>query len=215
MTPALFGVTVLALSGAPHCAGMCGAIACVAGPRASDQAPYHLGRLLTYAGLGAVAGSVGKVLMPSGASVTALSAVVLVVTALAIAGLLPEPRFQMPSVVRAMSRLTERKDVIGRLLLGALNGLLPCGLVYAALAAPVALGNPLAGAVIMAGFGVLTAPALVAATFGARRLLSALPGGRYALAGSVLVFGLGSMALRGGLFADEPASDGVPPCHQH
>ncbi len=40
-----------------------------------------------------------------------------------------------------------------------------------------------------------------------------MQGGRFALAGSVLVFGLGSMALRGGLFADEVEPGGPPPCH--
>jgi sulfite exporter TauE/SafE len=50
-------------------------------------------------------------------------------------------------------------------LIGVLNGFLPCGLVYAALAASLAAGGPAQGAMYMAVFGLGTMPALVALSF--------------------------------------------------
>jgi sulfite exporter TauE/SafE len=63
LAAAVLGATLL---GSPHCAGMCGGFACfVAGDatgarRAVAQSAYNLGRLLSYALLGLVAGSAGR-----------------------------------------------------------------------------------------------------------------------------------------------------------
>lgn len=46
------------------------------------------------------------------------------------------------------------------LLLGFLNGLLPCGLVYAALAGAMATGSPITGWAFMLFFGLGTMPSL-------------------------------------------------------
>jgi sulfite exporter TauE/SafE len=51
--------------------------------------------------------------------------------------------------------------------IGLLNGLLPCGLVYLALASAVAAGSAVNGAAFMAFFGLGTLPAMFAiAVFG-------------------------------------------------
>ena len=50
-----------------------------------------------------------------------------------------------------------------RYALGLVLGLLPCGLVYGALAAAAGTGGMLDGALAMAAFGAGTVPALVAA----------------------------------------------------
>jgi sulfite exporter TauE/SafE len=47
--------------------------------------------------------------------------------------------------------------------LGAVNGLLPCGLVYAALAIALTNGGPFDAAVFMASFGIGTTPAVFGA----------------------------------------------------
>jgi uncharacterized protein len=51
------------------------------------------------------------------------------------------------------------------LLLGILNGLLPCGLVYLAFAGSLAVGNALKGSVFMMGFGLGTLPALIGVSY--------------------------------------------------
>jgi sulfite exporter TauE/SafE len=64
--------------------------------------------------------------------------------------------------------------VAGPLLIGGVNGLLPCGLVHAAAAAAAGLATPRDGALLMAAFGlgtvpVLAASAVFAAAFARRR----------------------------------------------
>ena len=54
---------------------------------------------------------------------------------------------------------------------GLANGLLPCGLVYAALSIPVVMADPAAGAAAMVAFGMGTVPALAAVTLGLRQVL--------------------------------------------
>ena len=61
----------------------------------------------------------------------------------------------------ALARYLKRGGYQGALGLGLLNGLLPCGLVYAILAKATVTGSALGGAVTMAIFGLATVPALL------------------------------------------------------
>jgi sulfite exporter TauE/SafE len=203
---------VAALAGSPHCLGMCGALACAAGDRAGQHAAYHLGRIGTYAALGAVAGGVGQAVPGPGWLGTAVAALFLVVFAASLAGLLPEPR-AIPGLARVGARVARRADLPSRLLFGVVNGLLPCGLVYATLSLAVAAADPLVGAAVMGVFGLATVPALLAATFGLRRVVAGSRSARRALAVVVLVTGLGTLGFRGGWFGPEAAASEVPPCH--
>lgn len=207
MTPLVGAVSLAALAGAPHCIGMCGALA-IAGSGERGWLPYHLGRTTTYAVLGAVAGGLGASLPGPGWLPTALSAVLLVGFAAALVGWLPEPRIVFPGLARVGAKLMGDTRPAARLAFGAVNGLLPCGLLYATLALPVASGSALGGAALMAWFGVLTAAPLTAATFGLRRVLQGRKV-RYVVAALVLLGGLYSLAERGAWFADEPPAS----CH--
>src|SRR5204863_2024715 len=74
------------------------------------------------------------------------------------------PRF-VRLIARLTGRLTGRMDRsthLGGLLLGLALGFLPCGFLYAALAAASASGGPAAGALAMVTFGLGTVPSLVA-----------------------------------------------------
>ncbi len=51
------------------------------------------------------------------------------------------------------------------LIIGLLNGFLPCGLVYLGIAGAIATGNALHGALFMAAFGFGTFPAMLGITF--------------------------------------------------
>ncbi len=57
---------------------------------------------------------------------------------------------------------TARGGVGGDLLRGALWGMLPCGMIYSALAPAVLAAHPLDGALVMAVFGASTLPVLLA-----------------------------------------------------
>ena len=61
-----------------------------------------------------------------------------------------------------MSVLLRRRSLVGLAVLGLLNGLLPCGLVYVACAGAAATGGTLAGASYMTAFGIGTVPMMLA-----------------------------------------------------
>jgi uncharacterized protein len=137
--------------------------------------PYHLGRLTTYAGLGAVAGLGGAALgrLPwfgflSGALLL-LAALLFLSQALRrlaprfgwLAGLELAPAWWNSVLGRFTSGL-DRTGARGGYLLGLALGFLPCGFLYAALAASAASASPLLGAMAMLAFGLGTVPALIA-----------------------------------------------------
>ena len=68
--------------------------------------------------------------------------------------------------------LVRARQPLGRFLLGAVMGLLPCGLVYAVLLLVMTLPSPLHSALGMLCFGAGTIPALTALMLGG----GALPG---------------------------------------
>src|SRR5437763_10960797 len=111
--------------------------------------PYHLGRVTTYAGLGALAATLGSTLsrLPwlgrlSGALLL-IAALLFLLQALrrlvpAMHRFLPEAAVAPPGFVRLIARLigrVDRSSRLGGLLLGLALGFLPFGFLYAALAA--------------------------------------------------------------------------------
>jgi len=164
---------IIGIVGSVHCAGMCGPLALALpvpqGSRVQFVAGrllYNAGRVVTYALLGAVAGLLGKRLFMAGAqqTVSIVLGVVLLVAALAPAvlkhlhigstliGHITNP------VQRVIGSLLQRSSLLALFLLGLVNGILPCGLVYMALAAAITTGGVLQGVLFMTGFGVGTAP---------------------------------------------------------
>jgi len=124
---------------------------------AGGLVPYHLGRIGTYAALGAIAGFMGfglaAVLHPLRSILLASAAVALLWVAFGrrLPGA-PTPRWIAPVLARARP---------GGVAFGALLGFLPCGLVYTALLAASATASPVWGAASMAAFGLGTVPILV------------------------------------------------------
>jgi uncharacterized protein len=185
----LFGLLVAGAAGSVvHCGPMCGVF--VLGQMSERMArlpserlcerqrisnglllPYHLGRLTTYAGLGALAaGSAavfGQVTWFGG-----LSAVLLVVAAMlfltqALGRVLPlgvrfdrAPRF-WGRLIGGLTRRIRRGSAFGEYLLGLALGFLPCGFLYAAVAAAAASARPAMGAAAMVAFGLGTTPVLM------------------------------------------------------
>lgn len=206
------GALVAGLVGSPHCVGMCGGFAAATAGRPAESAAWQGGRLAAYATLGAIAGSVGGVRLGSTWIGVGLAAVLLVWFAARLAGLAPEIPVKIPWLTRAGSALAGRKGVPARFAFGVLTALLPCGLLWSALAVAVASGGPGGGALAMAAFWLGTAPALAVAAGALRRLASARPWTRRAVAAAVLAAGLWSISSRAAM--QNVLDDGsVPPCH--
>jgi hypothetical protein len=174
----LLGLFLAGLAGSTmHCVPMCGGfvlgqvadrMACLPAARLCEWQrigqgallPYHAGRLTTYATLGALAGATfGRVpwFAPASPALLLLGAALFVAHALRI---LTGPDRAPAGWTRAIRRLARRAG--GGYPLGVVLGFLPCGLLYAALAAAAGSGDPLLGALGMLCFGLGTMPALAA-----------------------------------------------------
>ncbi len=181
-----------------HCVGMCGPIAISLPvyylPPAKKVAGlllYHSGRILVYSLLGLLFGFVGRQFflggLQQGFSIF-LGSLLLIFF---LGSLLHSQKLRF----RQLDRLTlplqqyigknlplqqyigknlQKKTLSSMLLLGAANGLLPCGMVYFAITGALASGSISDGVMFMAAFGLGTFPAMFAISyFGSRISLSA------------------------------------------
>lgn len=176
MNAMLGAAFVLGVAGSAHCIGMCGPIAlAVPSPRNTHLSRLgsglllNAGRLVSYSFLGAAIGAFGAGLELVGLQrgVTISAGVLLLLTVL-VPGLLerwaPTGRIAMwiARLRSVLARNLERTSPEALFFTGVLNGLLPCGLVYAALIGAAAMTDALEGAAFMAFFALGTWPALVA-----------------------------------------------------
>ena len=180
----LWTAFMLGLVGSLHCVGMCGAIA-LALPHygrgwsafIAGRLAYNFGRILTYSILGIIFGLIGKTLALAGIqqwlSIGAGIAILL--------GLLVSTRYTTPPIVRSVAwlklnlgQLLRQRSPHALLMLGLLNGLLPCGLVYAACAGAVATGDLVTGVEYMALFGLGTLPLMMGVSLSGRALFGSL-----------------------------------------
>jgi len=196
------------LVGSLHCIGMCGGFAVACGGRGRDTLLWHGGRIATYAILGALAGAFGAMMPGPGWVVGLFSTLLIVWFAAGLAGLVPEPHVSIPGIKHLTTKLANRTNMVARFGFGMATGLLPCGLVYAALGIPMAASDPVVGALAMAAFGVGTVPALTAVAMGLRRLVMRNMALRRVLAAGVLMAALWSIGMRSGVFGGGPMQHG-------
>ncbi|MCL7745137.1 sulfite exporter TauE/SafE family protein [Guyparkeria hydrothermalis] len=223
-----FAALAVGFFGGVHCVGMCGGIvgALTFGlPAETRERPlrllpyllaYNLARITSYTMAGAIAGTVGLL----GLSLVPMQQAQLVL--LGIAGLFMVMMglyvggwwFGLTRIERAGSRLWRFIEPVGRRLmpvrspaqafgLGLVWGWLPCGLVYSVLIWALSAGGPLAGALLMLGFGLGTLPNLLAmgafaaqlAAFVRRQWVRRVAGGM------VIAFGVYQLSVAGARLA--------------
>lgn len=167
---------LLGFLGSFHCMGMCGPIA-LALPLSTKErwgivwasSTYNLGRVLTYAFIGLIFGAIGWGIELAGAQ--KVLSVILGFSLLAFA-LIPQrmegailslpvlsPFFSW--IKQRISKLFQKSTWQNQLSIGVLNGFLPCGLVYVAIAGAMGMGNMWSGATFMAAFGLGTLPMMM------------------------------------------------------
>jgi sulfite exporter TauE/SafE len=171
-----------------HCVGMCGPIA-LALPvhflppqqKTAGIFLYNTGRVFIYALLGLVFGFLGRQVylggLQQGLSIT-LGAVLLVFF---FQALLRKSIIRIKwadaltrKLQQFIARYMQQKKLYGMFVLGAANGLLPCGMVYLAVTGALASGSVWGGVAFMAVFGLGTFPAMFALSyFGSMISLSA------------------------------------------
>jgi len=160
---------LIGLAGSLHCVAMCGPlnVALRVGRATSTQMLYHGGRIAMYALAGAVAGALGHGLMAVGLgrALSIVGGLALLAAAVYRLGWLSRGRVA-ERVTAFIGHALRRLPAAGRrwpmLVAGALNALLPCGMLYAAVAVAATAGSWHGGVLVMAAFGAGTVPALVA-----------------------------------------------------
>ncbi len=196
MTGYAVAISLLALAGAPHCLGMCGGFAAAAAEHPGGSSLYTLGRIGTYMVLGAIAGVAGRWIPGPSWVATTVGAIWIGFMAASLGGWVPEPRIRLPGLALLATALRGRSGLFASFGLGVLNGLLPCGLLYGALALPVAARGALEGALLMGLFGIWTTLPLSLAASAFREVLRQRPRLRPWLALLVLVSGLAGLGMR-------------------
>ncbi len=181
----LWTAFLIGFAGSLHCIGMCGPIA-IALPLGqtsrmrlvTGRVLYNVGRILTYSILGLGAGLIGQTVHVSGyqqvVSIVLGSLILLAVILPSkfgayLTGAKLHARMFEP-LKRFWAKLFGRNSMKSLFVVGLLNGFLPCGLVYVALAGAVSTGAPLAGASYMAVFGIGTFPVMLAMSLVGRLL---------------------------------------------
>jgi uncharacterized protein len=223
---------ITGLAGSFHCMGMCGpiALALPLGKSSFIQATisrllYNFGRILTYSALGAAFGYFGKALFIIGFQ----QQLSILIGFLMLCYLFPNRLFAWSPFQKVTHSLTGTfrkvfpiKSPLGFILLGLLNGLLPCGMLYVALAGASATSTPTEGAIFMAFFGLGTAPMIFSIGFLAKFLTlknrqiinKYLPVYTFVLAMFFIVRGLNlGIPYVSPKFEKAPLSQTIPVCH--
>ena len=171
---------ILGLGSGFHCIGMCGPIALSMGLTKQQALNFHLqnttynlGRIVTYAFLGAVLGIVGEGFNVAGIQqyLTVGVGILLIVMALFsfggkdFASKIPFLSKFLLSIKINLGKYLQKPGYSSRFITGILNGFLPCGMVYMALTASLAAGGVWQGAAFMALFGLGTFPFMFAVVF--------------------------------------------------
>ena len=200
----------LGLVSGAHCIGMCGGIMGALTMAIPVEAKakrwlilgaYNLGRIASYALMGLLVGAFAQQFAALGGGIILriLAGVLLIAMGLYLAdwwrGLTKLEllgRYLWVYIQPLGRRLMPVDNIFKALLLGALWGWLPCGLVYAALAMAMTQPAPLVAASAMLAFGVGTLPAVLAAGAVAQQLARILQQRpvRTGLAVVIIVFGL-------------------------
>ncbi|MGG7597281.1 sulfite exporter TauE/SafE family protein [Pseudomonas sp. WC1] len=215
LIPLLGSALVLGLLGGGHCLGMCGGLMgalTLAIPHEQRSRrlrlllAYNLGRILSYAAAGLLLGLAGVALAssPLATGLRVAAALLLIAMGLYLAGwwsgltrIEALGRGLWRHVQPLATRLLPVSSLPRALLLGALWGWLPCGLVYSTLLWAASQGDALHSAALMLAFGLGTWPVLLATGLAAERVGSLLRHRGVRMAGGVLVILFGLWTLPG------------------
>ncbi len=173
----IWSAFLIGLFGSFHCVGMCGPIA-LALPIQKDsrvklitgRVLYNIGRAITYGVIGILFGLIGQSLSLAGfqQSVSIIAGVLILLMVILPSKYsqqlyLLKPAYGFTNFLkRKFGVLLKKNSVASVFMIGLLNGFLPCGLVYIAVAGAIATGSYLDGAVYMFVFGLGTLPVMLA-----------------------------------------------------
>ena len=171
----LISALLIGIAGSLHCVGMCGPLM-LSNVLIHENLKesiirwnfYHLGRILIYAMWGFLFGSIGISIKWFGMQQNISVALGLgILSTLLLIKIFPTVEIKLQKLIpftilskkfySKKNSSTIKSAFVG----GLLNGILPCGLVYVALAGATAMQNPIKGSIFMVMFGIGTLPMLI------------------------------------------------------
>lgn len=176
----LYTALIFGLVSSLHCIGMCGPIAMMLPvdrnnptKKALQILLYHAGRLTSYATLGLLFGLLGKGLYLAGMQqrFSIVLGILMILIAIIPERILAKYNFSKPiysvisKVKSSLGNQFKRKTPDAFFTIGIFNGLLPCGLVYAALFGAIAMQNVTLGMTYMILYGIGTIPLMSAVVY--------------------------------------------------
>ncbi len=185
----VWAALLMGLAGGFHCAGMCGPIMIALSSGNTTfrfrygRILYHAGRISIYMLLGILAGLAGRALDIGGlqSKVAIISGILMIVLVLLVYlkpfGISSIMNKYTTAIRLLFQRLNKTRNKLTLFFFGVTNGLLPCGLVYMAMAGALAAGSINKSALYMLIFGLGTLPVLLSLSFLGIKTVSA---GRFA-----------------------------------
>lgn len=171
----LWSAFLMGIVGSLHCIGMCGPIVlALPGKSAArnrfitGRLLYNIGRTITYGFLGIFSGWIGQTIALAGyQSALSIALGVLILLMIFLPSIFAKKLLPFGFIYRFTEKirlfwgkLFKDNSVMSLFVIGLLNGFLPCGLVYLALAASAATASVTGGIMYMVMFGLGTIPTL-------------------------------------------------------
>ncbi len=168
-----FSGWVLGFLGSFHCIAMCGPIALSLPVGKNSRTKfflgrifYNFGRIVTYSVLGIIVGYIGVAIFFAGFQQIFS---IIIGTLIIFTAFLPSITSRITSKISLLTKihqtlrkffsfLFQKQTLLSLFGIGIINGFLPCGFVYMALANAATFGNEIQGMIFLSGFGFGTLP---------------------------------------------------------
>lgn len=172
-----YSALVLGFAGSLHCLGMCGPLSLLLPADKTKRTTFIIGRLIynsgritTYALMGTLVGWLNQstsVLVSQKYVFLTIGPLLLLYSLLPKktqnrVGMLPFIQRSTGVLKKSISKLHKKRGHLAQFLFGTINGLIPCGLVYAALGAAILASSTMNSMLFMVIFGLGTLPMMMA-----------------------------------------------------
>lgn len=155
-----------------HCIGMCGPIALTLplqhlspDKKLAGILLYNFGRVVTYSLLGLFFGFAGRQIYLGGFQQWFSIVLGCIILLGLVVSFISKKKYRLRFLDKAnlqlqlfIGKYLRKRQLYAMFLIGAANGLLPCGMVYFAIAGALATGSITGGVIFMASFGLGTIP---------------------------------------------------------
>lgn len=170
---------MVGILGSGHCLGMCGGLVSAFFMKLGARGPwpyltYHAGRITVYAVVGLIAAALGAVLVSTGrlglaqGMLQIVAGAVVILLGFDLLGLSPIRNAYgfapLAWLRKQFMTATQKGPVLGALIGGAINGLMPCSMTMAMAVQATTAPSPPEGMLLMLAFGAGTLPSMLSAS---------------------------------------------------